>query len=124
LRAVFFISLGAIVGANARYFVGLWAVQALGAAFPYGTLIINVTGSFLIGLILTFLTDRVIDEPAWRLILVTGFCGGYTTFSTYTFEAMTLMREGSHAPAALYVVGSTALALVGVAVGTVVARLV
>lgn len=124
MRAVFFISVGAVVGANARYFVGLWAAQQFGAAFPYGTLIINVSGSFAIALILTVLTDRVVDDPAWRLMLATGFCGGYTTFSTYAFEAMTLIRQGSYAPAGLYVVGSSALALVGIAVGTVVARLV
>jgi CrcB protein len=124
LHAVLFTSLGAVVGANARYVVGLWAADRFGVAFPFGTLIINVSGSFLIALVLTILTDRLVEEPAWRLLLATGFCGGYTTFSTYAFEAMALIGQGSYGPAALYVLGSAALALAAVAAGTVVARLV
>ncbi len=123
MRAILYISLGAVAGANARYFVGLWVAQWLGAAFPYGTLIINVTGSFLIGLILAFLTDRLIAEPAWRLVLTTGFCGAYTTFSTYAFEAVTLVRQESYGLAALYVLGSAVLGLSAVVAGTFVARL-
>src|SRR5579885_2904221 len=119
VSAVFYVSLGAIAGANARYLVGLWAADRLGAAFPYGTLIVNVTDAFLVGLFLTFLTDRLIAEPAWRLVLVTGFCGGYTTFSTYTFEALTLVRQGTYGAAALYVLGSVVLGLVAVVGGTI-----
>lgn len=116
------ISLGALAGANARYVVGVWALGALGAAFPYGTFLVNVTGSFLVGFIVTFLTDRALDDPAWRLLLITGFCGGYTTFSTYAFEAIALARLGQLGTAALYVAGSVAIGLAGVVLGTVAAR--
>jgi CrcB protein len=124
LRTALLISLGAVVGANARYLIAVWAVGALGAAFPYGTFIVNVTGSFLVGFIVTFLSDRAIDDPAWRLLLVTGFCGGYTTFSTYAFEAIGLLRLGQGPTALIYVVGSVVVGLVGVVAGTVAARVV
>ena len=112
-----------MLGANARYFVGLWAAERLGTLFPYGTFVVNVTGSFLIGLFLALLADRLLADPAWRLILVTGFCGGYTTFSTYSFEAVGLIRDGAYAMAALYVVGSVGLGLAAVVAGTAAARL-
>jgi len=118
------ISLGAVVGANARYIVGVWAAERFGPAFPYGTFLINVSGSFLIALFLTYLADRLVADPAWRLILATGFCGSYTTFSTYTLEAMTLAREGSYDLAALYVLGSAAVGLAAIAAGTLAARLI
>jgi fluoride exporter len=111
------------VGANARYLVGVWAAERFGPAFPYGTFAINVSGSFLIALFLTYLSDRLVDDPAWRLVLATGFCGSYTTFSTYTLEAMTLARQGSYDLAALYVLGSAAAGLLAIVAGTVVARL-
>ena len=123
MSAVLYVSLGAVVGANARYFVGVWAAERLSTAFPYGTFLVNVTGSFLIGLFLTLLADRLVDDPAWRLVLVTGFCGGYTTFSTYSFEAVGLIRDGSYALAIAYVVGSVVLSLAAVVGGTIVARL-
>jgi CrcB protein len=124
LRAVLFISLGAVVGANARYLVGLWAAQRFGVAFPYGTFVINLTGRFLIALFPAFLAERVVDEPAWRLLLATGFCGSYTTFSTYSYEAVALIREGSYDLAAVYMLGSAALGLAAIVAGTLAPRLI
>ena len=76
------VGLGGFLGATARYALGLWAVSRFGAAFPFHTLIINVTGSLAVGVLLVLLTERLLVDPVWRLLLVVGFLGGYTTFSS------------------------------------------
>jgi CrcB protein len=117
------VALGAALGANLRYGLSLWAAQRWGAAFPYGTLIINVLGSFLIGLILALSAGRLpLSEPA-RLLLVTGLLGGFTTFSSFSYEAYTLILAGRWPAAALYVAVSVGLGLVGVFLGAGVGRL-
>ena len=88
------ISLGAILGANARYWLGGWAADRFGTTFPYGTLIINVTGSLVLGFFITLVTDRFLVDPRWRLLVAIGFLGAYTTFSTYTYESMNLILSG------------------------------
>ncbi len=116
------VALGAAVGANLRYGLSLWAAQCWGAAFPYGTLLINVSGSFLIGLLLVLATSRItLSEPA-RLLLVTGLLGGFTTFSSFSYETFSLMLSGNLREAALYVLGSVALGLLGVVLGAGLAR--
>jgi CrcB protein len=111
------VALGAAVGANLRYGLSLWAAQRWGAAFPYGTLLINVSGSFLIGLLLVLATSRItLSEPA-RLLLVTGLLGGFTTFSSFSYETFSLMLSGNLREAALYMLGSVALGLLGVVLG-------
>jgi CrcB protein len=72
---------------------------------------VNLTGAFLIGVIFTILTDRVVDDPMWRQLVIVGFLGGYTTFSSYTFEAVTMMQDGRWGPAMGYVIGSNTLGL-------------
>lgn len=118
------ISIGAVLGANARFLVGGWVVDRFGAAFPYGTLLINVTGSFLIGLVLTTVTERAV-APWWvRPAVAIGFLGSYTTFSTFSYETLSLISAGSMLAAGMNIAGSVAGALVGVYLGTVVGRLV
>lgn len=118
------ISIGAVLGANARYLVGGWVVDRLGASFPYGTLLINVTGSFLIGLVLAVVTERTL-APAWvRPTIAIGFLGSYTTFSTFSYETLALIGAGSVAAAAANIAMSVGGALIGVYLGTVVARLI
>jgi fluoride exporter len=121
-QAVLAISLGGVLGANARYFVALYVAERLGTAFPYGTLLINVTGSLVIGFFLTLISERVSVDPLWRLFFATGFLGAYTTFSTYTFEAAQLLRDGSYGLAFLYLFGSVLAGMVGVFAGIVVAE--
>ena len=75
------ISLGAVLGANARYWLGAWAAEKLGTAFPYGTLIINVTGSLILGFFLTLISGRYMVDTRWRMFVAVGFLGAYTTFS-------------------------------------------
>lgn len=96
------LGLGGCLGANLRYIVGQLIVTRLGAAFPFGTFLINASGSFLIGVLLTLLTERLVVDPFWRLLLVAGFLGSYTTFSSYTYEALALAEEGLWGRAALY----------------------
>lgn len=110
------VGVGGLVGANARFALGRWVVDRVGETFPYGTALINVTGSVAIGVVLTVLLARGSD-PAWRLLVVTGFLGGYTTFSAYTFEAVALAQQGRWGAAAVYVLGSNLVGLVACGVG-------
>jgi len=91
---VLVISLGAIVGANARYFISRYAAQTLGPVFPYGTLIINISGSLIVGFFVIWTSERVLIDPRWRLLVVVGFCGAFTTFSSYAFESMAYFEQG------------------------------
>ncbi|HEY7065279.1 MAG TPA: fluoride efflux transporter CrcB [Chloroflexota bacterium] len=116
------ISAGAVLGANARYLVGLYVAERLGSAFPYGTLLINVSGSLVIGFFLTLVVERLGATPIWRLFFATGFLGAYTTFSTYSYEVAILLREGAYGPGLIYMVGSVAGGLVGVFAGILVAE--
>jgi fluoride exporter len=116
------IALGGILGANARYLVSLLVAERLGTGFPYGTMLINVTGSLVIGFFLTLVTERLEVSPLWRLFFATGFLGAYTTFSSYTFETATLLREGAYGAALLYLVGSVVGGLVGVLAGIAAAE--
>ena len=88
------ISLGAILGANARYVLSRHFAKILGPVFPYGTLIINLTGSFVVGFFVIWTTERVLVDPLWRLLVVVGFCGGFTTFSSYAFETTAYFEQG------------------------------
>jgi CrcB protein len=116
------VALGAMLGANLRFVVANVAADRWGTEFPYGTLIINVSGAFVIGLFLSFLAARVGISPLWRLFFATGFLGGYTTFSTYAWEALTLAETGAWLRAVAYVLGSNALGLAGVWLGATLAR--
>jgi CrcB protein len=118
------VALGGGLGATARYVLGGWVVARLGSGFPFHTLLINVTGSLAIGVLLVLLTERLVVDPAWRLLLVVGFLGGYTTFSSYTFEALSLLEEGDWMAATGYVLGSNGLGLVAAYLGMVLARVI
>ena len=82
---------GGALGSVARYAIGAAIMTRLGGRFPWGTTLINITGSFLIGLLMTLLTERLAPHPYWRLLLVVGFLGGYTTFSSFEWEIFGLM---------------------------------
>ena len=115
------IGLGGFLGANVRYVVSGWAAEKWGASFPYGTLLINVTGSFILGVFLAAVTGRLAIDPRWRLFFAVGFVGAYTTFSTYTYESMQLVLAGGWWPGLLNLLASNALglaaALLGIALG-------
>ncbi len=86
---------GGALGCLARFVVGTAIIARLGGRFPYGTVFINLTGSFLIGFAMTFLTERTYLSPNWRFLLVVGFLGGYTTFSSFEWETLNLVKDGS-----------------------------
>jgi len=113
--------LGGGSGALARYVLGTAIMQRYGGTFPLGTFVINVTGSFLIGLLMTILTERFQPHPYWRLLLVVGFLGGYTTFSSFEYETLQAVRDGSKWLALLNVAGSVVLGYVAVWLGTALA---
>ena len=117
------IAVGATLGAVLRYYVSLWSATYLGAGFPYGTFIINITGSLILGCFLTLAAERAHIGTEWRLLIATGFCGSFTTFSTFSYESLTLLNNGSYIGAGLYMIGSVALGLVGVVLGVILARL-
>lgn len=116
------VALGGAAGAAARYGVAQWAGARWGWTFPWGTLVVNVTGSLAIGLLMALLIGRGAD-PAFRLLLVTGFLGGYTTFSAFSLEALSLIETRRYGEAALYVGGSVLLGLVACFAGLAVGRL-
>jgi CrcB protein len=88
------ISAGAIVGANARWMISRYAAKILTPIFPYGTLFINVAGSFIVGFFMIWTTERVLVDPRWRLLIVVGFCGAFTTFSSFAFETVAYFEQG------------------------------
>lgn len=93
-RVPFAISLGAIVGALCRYYLGIWSIQFWGTSFPYGTLLINLSGCFLMGFFITLSSRRVVAfHPEIQLLVATGFLGSYTTFSTYGLDAEKLLAR-------------------------------
>jgi fluoride exporter len=116
------ISLGAIAGANLRYWMSRYAVRVLGPVFPYGTLAINVLGSFVLGFFLVWTTERTIVDPRWRLLIAVGFCGGFTTFSSYAYETMTYFEQGQWALLTANFVSNNLLACAGVLAGMAMAR--
>ena len=116
------ISLGAIAGANLRYWMSRGAVRLLGPVFPYGTLTINVLGSFVVGFFMVWTTERVLIDPRWRLLVVVGFCGGYTTFSSYAYETMAFFERGHWSLMAVNFLSNNLLACLAALAGMALAR--
>ena len=108
---------GAGLGGLARYVAGTWIMAKYGGRFPLGTFVINVSGSFLIGVLMTLFTERLNPHPNWRLFLVVGILGGYTTFSSFEYEAYQAVRDGARWMGMLYVTGSVLVGYLGVWLG-------
>jgi CrcB protein len=113
---------GGFFGANARYFLAKAIADRYGTTFPYGTLVINVTGSLIIGALLTYLTNRAGISPNYRLLFVVGFLGAYTTFSTYTYDSLTLIQDNDWPRALLYLCSTVVLGMIAVTVGMWIGR--
>jgi CrcB protein len=117
--AYLWISIGAVLGACARFAVTHYSsTKTAHHGFPYGTLFVNVTGSLLAGFVLAYAAGRVPLDSRWRLLLVTGFCGAYTTFSAFAFETMGYAQEGRWGLFALNFLLNNGLCLAAVMVGT------
>lgn len=122
LREYLWVSLGGIVGACARYFLSRFTARIMGTGFPWGTLFINITGSFVLGLFLVYTTERVFVDPKWRLMVAIGFCGAYTTFSSYAYESMVYFQQRNWGLFAGNVIANNILCLAAVLAAGVVAR--
>jgi CrcB protein len=122
VRNILLISLGAIAGANLRYFVAQAVARLIPSNFPYGTLVINISASFILGLFLVWTTERVIADPRWRLLIAVGFCGGYSTYSSFAYETFALIEQGRWALFVSNIISMNVLCLIGVALGAAVAR--
>ena len=114
--------LGGGIGAAMRHGMNLTVARMLGTAFPYGTLLINVTGSLIMGLVAGYFAFKGDASQHWRLFLTTGILGGYTTFSAFSLDAALLYERGEVGLAALYVVASVALSIMGLFAGFALVR--
>ena len=118
------VAVGGAFGAVARFAIDGWVSERTGGLFPWGTLVINLSGAFLLGLLATLAIDRSVLSPEIRPIAMIGFLGAYTTFSTWMLDCWRLMQEGAWALAAANLVGSALLGLVAVGAGIALGRLV
>jgi len=121
-EAAILIGIGGLLGANARYLVSVWAARRIGPNFPYGTLIVNLSGSLLLGFLVTVIASLGAYQREVQLLVPLGFVGAYTTFSTFAYESVGLLRRRAYGLAATNVLGSTMLGLLGAWIGIVVAR--
>ena len=119
---LWYIAFGSAVGGVTRYLLGGFIQRVAGGPFPLGTLIINVSGSFLLGFLLRYALGSTAISPELRAMLTIGFCGGYTTFSTFSYDAVRLMEDGSYARFAAYVGASVLLSLIATLLGFGLAR--
>lgn len=124
LSKYIFIAVGGALGAIARFWVDSAVASRLGTKFPYGTFVINITACVLIGFSLTFLARRTDLNPAWRFFIPMGFLGAYSTFSSYGWETVSMLRDGGFSMASLYAFGSLFLGLVAVWCGILLAEII
>jgi fluoride exporter len=123
MSKVLVLSIGGIAGTLARYFLANSVYRYCGTAFPYGTMVVNATGCFLIGFFGTLAENKISFGPNLRLLLMVGFCGAFTTFSTYIFETNGLVRDGEMVKAALNVIISVLLGFFVFKIGMILGKL-
>jgi CrcB protein len=116
------ISLGAIAGANLRYFVAQFMAKLMPSSFPFGTLIINVSASLILGFFLIWTTERVLADPRWRALIAVGFCATYSTYSSYAFETFALVEKERFLLATVNFLANNVACFVAVACGAALAR--
>jgi len=119
---ILYIAVGSALGGVGRYVIGSALQQRVGVAFPIGTLLVNITGSLLLGFLLRYALGVTQISPEVRALLTTGFCGGYTTFSTFTYDTAVMFEGGEVAKAALYITLSIVVSLVAMFAGFALAQ--
>ena len=117
MRIFWSVAVGGALGCVSRYYLTAFIQQRAGPSFPVGTLLINITGSFLLGFIMRYTLQSGVVSAETRMLLTSGFCGGYTTFSTYSYETAMMLDDGEYGRAALYIGSSVVLALAGTFLG-------
>ena len=116
------VGVGGFMGSIARFWLATYIGQRMGTRFPYGTFLINVSGSFLIGVVMTVLTERTHLSPTWRYLIPIGFIGGYTTFSTFEFETLRAIQDGQFTIGLLNIVLSVVVGFLMVWAGAMVGK--
>lgn len=124
LQLIVAVAIGGSIGSVGRYLVGIASGKLLGLAFPWGTLIINVVGSFLIGVFVESFALKWNLSQVWRVFLTVGICGGFTTFSTFSLDAYLMIDRGELSAAMAYVIGSVVLSIVALFAGLQLIRAV
>lgn len=124
MMACLFVGAGGFLGAVARYILAMWIGQRWGRSFPLGTFFINVSGSFFIGFLMSVFTEKLMVNPQWRLFLVVGFLGAYTTFSTFQYETGNLIKDAEWLVAATNVVVSIVAGFMALRLGEVIAKII
>ena len=122
MKIVLIVFLGSGIGGVMRYFVQNWIAGSSPVVFPFGTFTVNIVGCFLIGLFYALGEKGNILSPEWRIALTTGFCGGFTTFSTFAYESNNLLRAGDYVYFGLYIFLSVLLGIAGVLLGIFVVK--
>ena len=117
MMEVLLVALGGAIGSVLRYLVGVWSVRLAGAGFPWGTLTVNLVGSFIIGVVIEMIVRKFDGSPALRLLLMTGVLGGFTTFSSFALDTVMLMERGQLMTAIVYVLVSVIVSLCAVFAG-------
>ncbi len=116
------VAAGGAIGSVLRYLAGVWSVRLMGANFPWGTLAVNVVGSFLIGLLVELVARRLNASTEMRLFLVTGVLGGFTTFSSFSLDAVSLFERGAPGLSAVYILASLIVSISAVFAGLALGR--
>jgi fluoride exporter len=116
------VAFGGAIGSMLRFWAGGYVSERLGTRFPYGTFVINITASFLIGFIMTLLAERAHWSPNWRYLMVVGFLGGYSTFSSFEYESFRVFQDGEFLIASLNIALSVAVGFVSVWLGVITGR--
>ncbi len=122
IETILVIGLGGFVGANLRYWVAGWIAERLGQTFPWGTLLINLSGSLLLGLFIGWSTQQITVDPRIRMLIAIGFLGAYTTFSTYANESILLLESGDWLGTIGNILGTNLVCLFGAIIGLALGR--
>jgi CrcB protein len=117
MRALLFVGIGGGLGSILRYMISVFAGRHIPIVFPIGTLLVNISGCFLIGVFYSIFSRHADLNSDWRLFLITGICGGYTTFSTFSYDGLILLKQGSNLSFMFYVLGSVVLGLLATFAG-------
>jgi CrcB protein len=119
MRALLFVGIGGGLGSILRYVISVFVGKHIPIIFPLGTLIVNISGCFLIGVFYSLIARHAEFNTEWRLFLITGICGGYTTFSTFSYDGLILLKQGSNLSFLFYVLGSVVIGLLATVAGVV-----